>query len=70
MVILMQGNRSFEHYFGSMQGVRGFGDRHAIVLPSGAPVWQQPSAAARLAGHVETGRDSMSGPALGPAFGA
>ena len=26
MVILMQENRSFDHYFGSLSGVRGFGD--------------------------------------------
>jgi phospholipase C len=27
VVILMQENRSFDHYFGSLRGVRGFGDR-------------------------------------------
>ena len=27
VVILMQENRSFDHYFGTLQGVRGFGDR-------------------------------------------
>ena len=27
VVILMQENRSFDHYFGSLKGVRGFGDR-------------------------------------------
>jgi len=41
VVILMQENRSFDHYFGSLQGVRGFGDRFPITLPSGQPVWQQ-----------------------------
>ena len=41
VVILMQENRSFDHYFGTMNGVRGFGDRHAIQLPSGKPVWYQ-----------------------------
>ena len=31
IVILMQENRSFDHYFGTMRGVRGFGDRlHTI----------------------------------------
>ncbi len=43
IVILMQENRSFDHYFGTMRGVRGFGDPRAVKLPSGAPVWQQPS---------------------------
>jgi phospholipase C len=41
VVILMQENRSFDHYFGTMRGVRGFGDRHAVPLASGKPVWYQ-----------------------------
>jgi phospholipase C len=41
IVILMQENRSFDHYFGTLRGVRGFGDPHAIRLPSGDPVWGQ-----------------------------
>ena len=42
VVILMQENRSFDHYFGTLRGVRGFGDPRAIALPSGQPVWAQP----------------------------
>ncbi|QEU91644.1 phosphocholine-specific phospholipase C [Streptomyces kanamyceticus] len=42
VVILMQENRSFDHYFGSLRGVRGFGDRNAITLPSGKSVFEQP----------------------------
>ncbi|MDQ0793852.1 phosphocholine-specific phospholipase C [Streptomyces sp. B1I3] len=45
VVILMQENRSFDHYFGSLRGVRGFGDRNAIELPSGRPVFAQPGPA-------------------------
>ncbi|MET0280478.1 MAG: phospholipase C, phosphocholine-specific, partial [Steroidobacteraceae bacterium] len=30
IVILMQENRSFDHYFGTLAGVRGFGDRFPI----------------------------------------
>src|SRR5580704_7470999 len=41
VVILMQENRSFDHYFGTLRGVRGFGDRHPVPLNSGEPVWQQ-----------------------------
>ncbi len=41
VVILMQENRSFDHYFGSLRGVRGFGDTRAIPLASGKPVWFQ-----------------------------
>ena len=42
VVILMQENRSFDHYFGSLKGVRGFGDRATITLPGGLPVFKQP----------------------------
>ena len=41
IVVLMQENRSFDHYFGSLRGVRGFGDPHPVTLPSGQPVWFQ-----------------------------
>src|SRR5215467_13717004 len=41
IVILMQENRGFDHYFGTMRGVRGFGDRFPIPLQSGKSVWYQ-----------------------------
>lgn len=41
IVILMQENRSFDHYFGAMKGVRGFGDRFPIPLESGERVFHQ-----------------------------
>jgi len=41
VVILMQENRSFDHYFGTLKGVRGFGDRITIPLPNGRNIWQQ-----------------------------
>ncbi|WP_433188307.1 phosphocholine-specific phospholipase C [Actinoallomurus sp. CA-150999] len=41
IVVLMQENRSFDHYFGTLRGVRGFGDPHPVTLPSGKPVWNQ-----------------------------
>ncbi|NNC22960.1 phospholipase C, phosphocholine-specific [Salinisphaera sp. USBA-960] len=43
IVILMQENRSFDHYFGSLKGVRGFGDTRSVTLPNGESVWHQPS---------------------------
>ncbi len=43
IVVLMQENRSFDHYFGTLRGVRGFGDPRAVRLPSGDPVWSQPN---------------------------
>jgi phospholipase C len=42
IVILMQENRSFDHYFGTMPGVRGFSDPTAIKLANGNPVFYQP----------------------------
>jgi phospholipase C len=41
VVIFMQENRSFDHYFGTLKGVRGFSDPRAIALPGGNPVWMQ-----------------------------
>jgi phospholipase C len=48
IVFLMQENRSFDHYFGTLRGVRGFGDPHPMALPSGAPVFYQPNAAGQV----------------------
>jgi phospholipase C len=42
VVILMQENRSFDHYFGTLAGVRGFGDPRPVELPNGDPVFRQP----------------------------
>ncbi len=48
VVILMQENRGFDHYFGSLRGVRGFADRLPIPVRATAPeetgtapVWYQ-----------------------------
>ena len=42
IIILMKENRSFDHYFGTLRGVRGFGDAQAMRLPSGRSVFHQP----------------------------
>lgn len=44
IVILMQENRSFDHCYGTLQGVRGFNDPRAITLPNKNPVWLQTNA--------------------------
>ncbi|HEX7655140.1 MAG TPA: phospholipase C, phosphocholine-specific [Verrucomicrobiae bacterium] len=41
VVILMQENRSFDHAYGALRGVRGFNDPRAMTLPDGKPVWLQ-----------------------------
>jgi phospholipase C len=42
IVMLMQENRSFDHYFGTMAGVRGFEDTNALMLAGGRSVFYQP----------------------------
>lgn len=42
VVLLMQENRSFDHYFGTLAGVRGFADPHALRLDDGRSVFHQP----------------------------
>ena len=42
VVLLMQENRSFDHYFGTFPGVRGFGDPNALKLSTGRSVFYQP----------------------------
>jgi phospholipase C len=61
VVILMQENRSVDHYYGSMRGVRGFGDKTVLTLPNGQNVFHQPDPARPDGGyllpyHVDTFR--------------
>ena len=69
IVLLMMENRSFDHYFGSMNGVRGFADRFPIPVPDaaglqGKTVWYQrhdaaPAGAPKVLSpqHFDTTRD-------------
>ena len=41
IIVLMQENRSFDHCFGTLQGVRGYNDPRAVSLPDKKPVWLQ-----------------------------
>ncbi|MBZ4189071.1 phosphocholine-specific phospholipase C [Niabella beijingensis] len=41
IVLLMQENRSFDHCFGALKGVRGFNDPRTLKLANGNPVWAQ-----------------------------
>lgn len=49
VVILMQENRAFDHYFGCLNGVRGYGDPRAERQPDGRSVFAQPDG---KGGHV------------------
>ncbi len=44
VIVLMQENRSFDHYFGSLRGVRGYGDHSVPRLPNGKSMFEQPRA--------------------------
>ena len=48
VVVLMQENRSFDHYFGALSGVRGFDDAAALRLRDGRPVFEQPDGTSRV----------------------
>jgi phospholipase C len=48
IVVLMQENRSFDHYFGTLRGVRGFGDPRPVAQPSGQSVFHQQDAGKTL----------------------
>src|SRR5215510_10622785 len=43
VIILMQENRSFDHYFGTLRGVRGFADNSAILISGLNSVFNQPN---------------------------
>jgi phospholipase C len=64
IVVLMQENRSFDNYFGTLRGVRGFGDSRPIPLSTGKPVFYQP--APNADGYVLPFRPNL--PNLGSQF--
>src|ERR1700744_3641742 len=60
IVVLMQENRSFDHYFGTMPGVRGFGDKDALIQTSGplagkSVFYQQDNNPAQTSGYMPPG---------------
>src|SRR5271167_1422238 len=54
VVFLMQENRSFDHYFGSYPGVRGFDDHPAGSPGVFAQSWPEGSAPSLLPFHLAT----------------
>ncbi|WP_024802347.1 phosphocholine-specific phospholipase C [Nocardia sp. BMG51109] len=43
VILVMQENRSFDHYFGTLRGVRGFSDSTPLRLRNGSSVFRQPA---------------------------
>jgi phospholipase C len=62
IIIMMKENRSFDHYFGTLSGVRGFSDPKALSLPGDSSVFEQPDAArpsrVALPFHLDTATTS------------
>ncbi|MEC3978220.1 alkaline phosphatase family protein [Amycolatopsis sp. H20-H5] len=68
VVVLMQENRSFDHCYGTMSGVRGFGDSESwnfdsfdgwydlTATTTGDPAFQR-----RFTGRYENGKPSKTG---------
>ena len=48
VVVLMQENRSFDHYFGTLPGVRGYGDTTPVRFQNGTSVFSQPNGSSTL----------------------
>jgi len=62
VVILMQENRAFDHYYGAMPGVRGFNDKQALKFPNGTNVFSQPNGSSVVKPtHVTTVAQSQTG---------
>jgi phospholipase C len=57
IVVLMQENRSFDHYFGTLRGVRGYGDPRPAGLPSGKSVFHQSDGTADVLPFHPTAED-------------
>src|SRR5690606_32230944 len=61
VVMLMLENRSFDHCFGTLNGVRGFSDPRALRLANGNPVWLQTDLSGKTYAPFRLGmRDSKS----------
>jgi phospholipase C len=48
VIVLMQENRSFDHYYGTLRGVRGYGDADPLRQPDGRTVFRQPMGAGEV----------------------
>src|ERR1700758_1754508 len=63
VVLLMQENRSFDHYFGTMPGVRGFGDKS---VPKSIFYWGRSTSGTRRTRPTATRRPASPSPLRRP----
>ncbi len=56
IVVFMQENRSFDNYFGSLRGVRGFGDTRPIPPTTAKSVFFQPASTVRAGSGSQLAR--------------
>jgi phospholipase C len=52
VVVLVQENRSTDHYYGMVPGVRGFADKQALTYQNGLSVFHQPDAMRSDGGYL------------------
>ena len=60
VVILIQENRSFDHYFGSYRGVRGFSDQSSAFQQPYPPNTSNPPAGALLPFHLDMSKTNAA----------
>ena len=48
----MQENRSFDHYYGTLRGVRGFSDKQVLRYQDGTTIFEQPDKSRTDLGHL------------------
>ena len=48
----MQENRSFDHYYGTLRGVRGFADKQVLKYQNGTTIFEQPDKARTDLGYL------------------
>jgi len=54
VVIVIQENRSFDHYFGCLGGVSGFADPNAVIMTNSLAVFYQPQNGTNLLPYAST----------------
>jgi phospholipase C len=65
VVILMKENRSFDHYFGTLGGVRGFNDKATLPIDGQPSIFQQPNPSGGFIEPFHADSDTTSALSMG-----